>query len=93
MRKFNSQIHVPNVANLNELYAILSEKRALPDSELRNMLSDLEIELGGSNVGVGVRDVLEALELAKRADDVPSRLRSELLNTVGMARGDLTLGL
>jgi vesicle-fusing ATPase len=93
LRKFNTQISVPNVNNLKELGTILYQKNALAEPDLRNMMSDLEIELQGDNIGVGVRDILEALEIAKRAEDVPSRLRSELLNIIGMARGDVTLGM
>ena len=77
LRKFNTQISVPAVNTGDEMASALQEMGAFSDSDLRNILSDLEIHTGSSDIGVGIRDIIECVKLSKESErDAPGRFAS-----------------
>ena len=64
---FNREIAVPNINTFDELSSVLREIRAFEDdSDINASLNELRSITGSSQVGVGIKKVLLAVEEAKQ---------------------------
>jgi vesicle-fusing ATPase len=66
-RVFNAQIPVPNVGSLQALGAALTGEGRMTDREARETVALVESEFG-SKVSVGIKKVLEAVQISQEAE-------------------------
>lgn len=71
---FDSEIPVPEVADLQQLQQLVQELDLFPDSRLlESVLNNIRDLVGSSQVGVGVKRVLTIGEAARQDEDVGAR--------------------
>jgi vesicle-fusing ATPase len=86
---FSSEIAVPNVNTQQELAWILHETRAFAsDAEIRNVIAQLEDVTRTKNVGVGIKQVLTAINKAKEATGDVSGSFVDWMGQAIAVRGD-----
>ena len=83
LNTFDSEIPVPEVADLKQLGQLVHELQLFKDeSMLNSILRNLQELVGGSQVGVGVKRVLMIGEAAMQDDDVPGRFIDLMAKTI-----------
>lgn len=84
---FNREIAVPAVADFEQLGALLVGS-GLDPGDVQEALNKLAYDYGAQQVGVGVREVLSALDTAVSGpggpDGLPARLATELAQLINM---------
>lgn len=61
---FETEIPVPNVNTPQELGAILNDRSNFQGQDIRSVLGDLQERTGKETIGVGIKHVLGAIEVA-----------------------------
>ncbi|KAF2436294.1 AAA-domain-containing protein [Tothia fuscella] len=74
LRQFTGQIAVPNVNSHDDLAAVLRESGVFTDKQaIKRILAELQDTTGESEVGVGIKRILDAVTRAKQSRDAPGR--------------------
>lgn len=71
--RFDAEIAVPNVNTQAELAHILQESGAFSDRDLQRAIGEIQEITGSTDVGVGIKQILTAINTAKQDQDLPGR--------------------
>jgi vesicle-fusing ATPase len=76
LQYFTGQIAVPNVNTQQELVAILRERGSsfIDAQSIQRILGELEDITGGTEIGVGIKYVITAINRSTDSSDPPGRL-------------------
>lgn len=71
--RFDAEIAVPNVNTQRELAHVLAHSGAFSERDQQRAIGEIQEFTGSSEIGVGVKKILTAIETAKQDQDVPGR--------------------
>lgn len=71
--RFDAEIAVPNVNTQAELAQVLQQSGAFPDRDQQRAIGEIQEITGSTDVGVGIKKILTAIQTAKEDQDVPGR--------------------
>lgn len=71
--RFDAEIAVPNVNTQGELRHVLQESGAFEEHDLERAIGEIQEITGGTDIGVGIKQILTAINTAKQDQDVPGR--------------------
>jgi vesicle-fusing ATPase len=75
LQYFTGQVAVPNVNSQQELVAVLRERKTsfTDGPSLQRILGDLQDVTGGTEIGVGIKYVITAINRSTDSSDPPGR--------------------
>lgn len=86
-RHFNNNIPVGNVRSYQELEVIMKESKVFGQGDIGRAIEEIKATTGNKEVGVGIKHVLQALEIAKLSDDRVETFAATLSRSIA-ERGD-----
>ena len=71
--RFDAEIAVPNVNTQSELAHVLQNSDAFSDRDRDRAIGEIQEITGSAEVGVGIKQILTAINTAKQDQDLPGR--------------------
>ena len=71
--RFDAEIAVPNVNTQAELAHVLQQSGAFADRDLQRAIGEIQEITGGAEIGVGIKQILTAINTARQDQDLPGR--------------------
>ena len=87
--RFDADIAVPNVNTQQELAAVLQQSGAFSDRDQQRAIGEIQEITGSTDVGVGVKKILTAIETAKEDQDVPGRFARVMSSAISANRNSV----
>ncbi|KAK3207890.1 hypothetical protein GRF29_96g779885 [Pseudopithomyces chartarum] len=88
--RFDADIAVPNVNTQSELAQVLQQSGAFSDRDQQRAIGEIQEITGSTDVGVGVKKILTAIETAKEDQDVPGRFARVMSSAISANRTSFT---
>ena len=88
--RFDADIAVPNVNTQSELAQVLQKSGAFSDRDQQRAIGEIQEITGSTDVGVGVKKILTAIETAKEDQDVPGRFARVMSSAISANRTSFT---
>ncbi|QIW99767.1 hypothetical protein AMS68_005285 [Peltaster fructicola] len=83
---FDAQIAVPNLNRQQELANVMQESGIFSQEDIRRSIGEIESTLESKDIGVGIQQVLLAVQTAMQSDDIPSRFAERMIDAINEAR-------
>ena len=83
---FNVQIPVPNVQTQQELAHIMQESGAFNQNDIQRAIGEIEQSMQRKNIGVGVQQILLAIQIATQDSDPASRFAELMCDNINDAQ-------
>lgn len=83
---FMAQIPVPNLNSQQELAHVMHDSGVFDDDEVHTAIAELEESTGAKDVGVGIQQVLLAVQTAMQDPNKPSRFAESMVDAINEAR-------
>ncbi|KAI1610503.1 vesicle-fusing ATPase [Exophiala viscosa] len=81
-RHFNSDIPIANVRTYEELEHVMKESRAFTPSDMSKAVAEIKDITRSEEVGVGIKHVLQAIEMSKLDTDLVSRFANTMSRAI-----------
>ena len=88
--RFDADIAVPNVNTQSELAQVLQQSGAFSEQDQRRAIGEIQEITGSTDVGVGIKKILTAIETAKEDQDVPGRFARVMSSAISANRSSFT---
>lgn len=88
--RFDADIAVPNVNTQPELGQVLQQSGAFSDRDQQRAIGEIQEITGSTDVGVGIKKILTAIETAKEDQDVPGRFARVMSSAISANRTSFT---
>ncbi|KAF2445715.1 AAA-domain-containing protein [Karstenula rhodostoma CBS 690.94] len=88
--RFDADIAVPNVNSQPELAQVLQQSGAFSDGDQQRAIGEIQEITGSTDVGVGIKKILTAIETAKEDQDVPGRFARVMSSAISANRSSFT---
>jgi vesicle-fusing ATPase len=84
LQYFTGQVAVPNVNTQEELLAVLRERgpRLTDQQSVQRILDELKDSTGGDHIGVGIKNVITAINRSTDSDDPPGRFAEIMTDAI-----------
>lgn len=85
-RRFNASIPIPNVNTQQELAHLLRHTGAFSDRDQSRAIAEIESQVGSKDIGLGVKQILNAIGTAKQDEDVADRFAWVISDAIASAQ-------
>jgi len=86
---FNAQIPVPNLQTHHELAYVMRHSGQFDDHSINRAIGEIQQMTGSENIGVGIQQVLLAIQTAMQDEDRAGRFAEEVCTAINDAAGRL----
>lgn len=83
---FDAQIAVPYLNTQEELANVMLESKIFSREDVQRSIGEIETTMESQNIGLGIQQVLLAIQTAMQSTDVPVRFAERMIDAINEAR-------